>query len=173
MRRIDCQTCRFFWFVTNTCKKALSTKNKLWTVTAENHFDLNEPRLSNVVDVIWMQHSQNDNGDGCARGVWVDGGRVLEILLCFFGSAWLACLLLVWGFCLWFLLSSFLFASSFFAKYLVVLNRFSQGTPAHFGGLSLDPEINFRSKPHTSICNRTVRFRVFEGNLESPILRRL
>ena len=95
MRRIDCQTCRFFWFVTNTCKKALSTKNKLWTVTAENHFDLNEPRLSNVVDVIWMQHSQNDNGDGCARGVWVDGGRVLEILLCFFGSAWLACLLLV------------------------------------------------------------------------------
>ena len=85
--------------VHNTCKKALSTKHKLWTVTAENHFDLNEPRLSNVADVIWMQHSQNDNGDGCARGVWVDGdsGKSVGNLTLFLWLTWLAafCLLLV------------------------------------------------------------------------------
>ena len=63
-----------FWFITNTCKKALSTKNKLSILTtAENHFnfDLNEPRLSNVVDVIWMQHSKNGN-ELCA---WCMGRR--------------------------------------------------------------------------------------------------
>ena len=42
---------------------------------------------------MWMHHSQNDNGDGCARGVWVDGDSGKSVgELTFFLWFSLACL---------------------------------------------------------------------------------